>query len=525
MYNAHFKFRESPFGVTPDPQFYYSNTANADAWTTLRRGIEERRGLILILGEPGTGKTTLLRKALQSFGPDMKTAYVSQTLIDRTSFLALILDDLGLAVPSGDSASMIERLRQFSIEQSRAGNTVALLIDEAHDLSPQCLEDLINLQTDNNDLFQIVLAGQSELEQKLNRAELLALKERTAHRFVLEPLKLEEVGPYIDTRLQAIGHRGAELFDTKAIEAIAAFSKGVPRVVNLLCDHALLVAYVTSASMVTADMVEEVAGDLLIGRPRSNQNIPVRSAASSGSPQAVAPVEAKPESKITPDQKMFAVGVNDRPAESRRSMLSFDKRFRHAFAALAIVGLMVSGAFLYFREGAIFDSDPRTDIAASRAAPPTEVHPPAEPPPQASDVAALREPAPPPPIEPTRAASSTGITAPLPAQPSIDIPIAEPNTAKEKPPAARAGDKEKKPEKAQRADQEPGKQRANFVVVGRSFVRARPTSNAEIIATLEPGANINIAGRSGEYFQVRSLGREPVAGFVHREDAFFERKN
>jgi general secretion pathway protein A len=525
MYNAHFKFRESPFGVTPDPQFYYSNTANVDAWTTLCRGIEERRGLILILGEPGTGKTTLLRKALQSFGSDVKTAYLSQTLVDRASFLALILDDLGLAVPSGDSASMVERLRQFSIEQSKAGNTVALLIDEAHDLSPQSLEDLIHLQGDNNDLFQIVLAGQSELEQKLNRRELLALEERTARRFVLEPLKPEEVGPYIDARLQAIGHHGTELFDAQAIEAIAAFSKGIPRVVNLLCDHALLVAYVISASVVNADMVEEVARDLAIGKPRSNQNIPVSSAASSGSAQAVAPLETKPDSKITPTEKMFAVGVNDRPADSRRSMHSSDKRFRHAFAALAIVGLTVSGAFLYLWEGAILDSASRTDIADSRTNLPTEVHAPAEPLPEASDVAALREPGPPPQIVPTPVSNSIGITVPLTAQQSTDVPIAEPKAAKGNPPAAVERDKEKKPDKAERADPKLGEPRANFVVVGRSFVRARPTSNAEIIATLEPGASINIAGRSGEYFQVRSLGREQVRGYVHREDAFFERKN
>jgi len=160
MYNAHFKFREAPFCVTPDPRFYYANAVYQEAWATLRYGIEARKGFIVIVGEAGTGKTTLLRKAMHAFGSNIKTAYISNTLVGRTDLLRLMLTELGLAGSKEDRSAMIARFTYYLIEQFEQGNIVALLIDEAQNLTLETLEELRclgNLETDKDKLLQIVL--------------------------------------------------------------------------------------------------------------------------------------------------------------------------------------------------------------------------------------------------------------------------------------------------------------------------------------------------------------------------------
>jgi len=229
MYNAHFKFRESPFGVTPDPQFYYSNTVYQEAWATLGYGIEMRKGFILLTGEAGTGKTTLLKKAKTAFDPKVKTAYVPYTPFNHAELLPLILTDLGS--PAGDTRSALAHFTDYLIEQFEKGNIVALLIDEAQNLSLESLEELRclgNLETAKDKLVQIVLAGQVELEQKLDQPALRQLKQRVVLRSRLKPVAHSEVKLYMDSRLQVIGHTTEKLFDPAAIEKIALIRLAYP---------------------------------------------------------------------------------------------------------------------------------------------------------------------------------------------------------------------------------------------------------------------------------------------------------
>lgn len=494
VYNAHFRFRESPFGVTPDPQFYYSNAANLAVCAALRRGIEERRGVILIVGEPGTGKTTLLKKVLSDLGPSIDTAYLSQTSTSETSLLGIIASDLGWMPASPHTAVTLPQIQQLLSEKSRVGKNVALMIDEAQELSSSCLEELAplaGLKLAEQPVLQIVLAGHPELEEKLNAPELRALKQRVALRCVVERLGTEDVGPYIDARLRAIGRSGDELFEPQAIERIAAHSRGIPRVINLLCDHALLLAYVVSASMITGAMADEVAADLALTKTQDDND---------GSAPLTAPADGKPPKTDLPRQKLFAVAVNH---SASRRLLSI-KHLGYALGGLLLISVFASSIFLDWRKDALFGlnlaTDPKTApgndsrSAESAGAIPGHADPSAPPLP---------------PINMAQAADPKSIDPPPAQQPDNALMRAE------KSPAQNSDDPAKNVETAQRA---------GYVVVGRSFVRASPSSSAEIVATLEPGADINVAGRTGEYFRIRAAGPEAITGYVHREDAFFERK-
>lgn len=267
MYNTYFGFLDSPFSVTPDPRFFYSNPVYLEAYATLQYGIEAKKGFIVITGEVGTGKTTLLRKLLGSLENTVPSVFIFNTYLSFPELLQVTLQDLGLTPKGTSKVTMLQQLNDYLIKQLRQGHTVAALIDEAQNLSDAVLEDLrllSNLETDREKLLQIVLVGQPELETKLDQPELRQLKQRVAVRCRLNPLKNEEVGPYIDFRLGAAGYTGKALFHRDALQQIALYSKGIPRLINIICDNALLTAYAESKKFVSIDMVREVAADLRI---------------------------------------------------------------------------------------------------------------------------------------------------------------------------------------------------------------------------------------------------------------------
>ncbi len=273
MYAEHFGFSKLPFSVTPDSQVVFNNSLYREAFAKLRYGVLAKKGFVVITGEVGTGKTTLLRRLLHSLDPTVHSVFIFNTQVNFVELLRLILEDLNLAHENDDKLTMIEILNQYLIERLKQRHIVTLLIDEAQNLCDEALEGLrllSNLETDKEKLLQIVLMGQPELEIKLDHPKLRQLKQRITIQCRLVPLKKEEVGAYIDFRLNAAGYRGKtpfDLFDRASFEAIAFYSKGNPRLVNSICDNALLAAFAASKRKVSAQMVEEVARSLRLGPP------------------------------------------------------------------------------------------------------------------------------------------------------------------------------------------------------------------------------------------------------------------
>ena len=280
MYNSYFGFRESPFSVTPDPRFFYTNPAYLEAFATLRYGIEAKKGFIVITGEVGTGKTTLLRKLLHDFEDNVHSVFVFNSCLNFPELLQFTLQDLGLTSKDQNKVAMLQHLNDYLIKQLNQGHTVTILIDEAQNLSDEVLENLrllSNLETDQEKLLQIVLMGQPELKAKLAQPHLRQLKQRVALQFQLRSLTDNEIRPYIGSRLMVIGYEGKNLFDRHAVKRISYYSKGIPRIINILCDNGLLTAYATAQKIVSAEMIDKVALDLELGsEPSVNEvrNLP-----------------------------------------------------------------------------------------------------------------------------------------------------------------------------------------------------------------------------------------------------------
>ena len=270
MYETHFGLTELPFNDTPDPRFFFANDRNQEAFATLCYGVETGKGIIVVTGDAGTGKSTLLRKLIVVRGPNLRAAYICNSLVSFTELLKLAMSDLGQPTTATDKAAMLEQLNDYLIQQVQLNNQVCLLIDEAQNLCDEILEEirlLSNLETDKKKLLQVVLVGQPGLERKLNQLNLSQLKQRIALSCKVGPLEAEEVGSYIDMRLEIAGYRGRGLFSPEAVGRIASCSKGIPRLVNRICDNALLNAFATSQSRISADIIREVTEELKLSVP------------------------------------------------------------------------------------------------------------------------------------------------------------------------------------------------------------------------------------------------------------------
>lgn len=247
MYLEFYGLKEYPFNITPDPRFLYLAPHHKEAYDHLMYGINRRKGFIQLTGEVGSGKTTLCRAVLANLGKEVETALILNPCLSESQLLRAMLNDFGLEVQGRDRLDYIEKLNSFLLEKNRDGINVALLIDEAQDLSPQLMEQirlLSNLETDQNKLIQIVLCGQPELEKRLARPDLRQLRQRITVRYNIQPLTLEETAMYIRHRLWVAGSDGAIVFDEGAAREVYRYSKGGPRLINAVCDHALLAGYV-----------------------------------------------------------------------------------------------------------------------------------------------------------------------------------------------------------------------------------------------------------------------------------------
>jgi len=270
MYKKFFGLRENPFNVNPDPRFLFSTRHTEEAFAVLTYGIQARKGFITLTGEVGTGKTTLLNKLLDWLHEQaLATAFVFNSRLNVTQFLDFMMADFGIACDTRLKSQVLIRLNHWLLERYRAGETAVLIVDEAQNLSPQVLEEirlLTNLETATEKLLQIVLSGQPELEQKLNQPGLRQLRQRITLRCRTYALTLEETSGYIQERLRVAGADGQAIFSAESVEAIHRYARGIPRVINLLCEHALISAFVDQKRPVQLATVDEVAREFDLHR-------------------------------------------------------------------------------------------------------------------------------------------------------------------------------------------------------------------------------------------------------------------
>ncbi len=247
MYNEFYGFREAPFNITPDPRFLFFSDKHREAFNHVLFGIRERKGFIQITGEVGAGKTTVCRAILAELGQNCRTALILNPMITATQMMRTILTELGLEPRKLDRTAYLDILNRFLLEQAEAGNDVVLLIDEAQDLEPELLEQvrlLSNLETDQRKLLQIVLIGQPELREKLDQRGLRQLRQRITVRYHLKSLNRFETERYIHHRLRVAGADGRPTFTPWAIRRVHGYAQGIPRLINAVCDKALLYGYV-----------------------------------------------------------------------------------------------------------------------------------------------------------------------------------------------------------------------------------------------------------------------------------------
>ena len=264
MYESFFGLKEAPFNVTPDPRFLYLSRHHKEALAALQYGVESCRGFIQITGEIGAGKTTLYRMLLHQLRGKVHSSLVFNPKFSELEILQVIVEDFGIKPEGKKRKHYFDGLNRFLLEEAEKGFNAIVIIDEAQLLTPKSLEQirlLSNLETATKKLLQIILVGQPELKDLLSRPDLEQLRQRITVRYHLPELSQHEVGKYIDHRMEVAGAEG-ECFSPEAVEMIYQLSSGIPRVINVLADRALLVAFTLNTRYVEGKMVESAQADL-----------------------------------------------------------------------------------------------------------------------------------------------------------------------------------------------------------------------------------------------------------------------
>lgn len=394
-----FGLRENPFQGSPDPRFFFSGRDYETVSEDCARGIESRRGLVVLTGEPGTGKTTLVRRLLQWLADkNFSSSYIFHSHLNSAGIFEFILRDFGIRAEGAKKSEMLAALHKWLQDRQLEHDIPTVIIDEAQALSVRALSELcllLNLENSGGKLVQLVLVGQSELEEKLRRPELRQLRQRIAVRCRLPLLNLEDMGDYIAARLRCAGSQDARLFPPATLEALYAYAQGVPRVTNLLCEKAMMAAYTEKQSVVTPECVRRAAAEFDFGyEPRGGPmpalelhhslSIPLvwQEAVSAPvipptvipiaarAPQEaslkdhiievplvdVAPVEPKPKPKAQPQVAVFApkVPAQEAPLPSAQAKSVADARPRETAAApeykIRFRKHRTSAFILYWRE-------------------------------------------------------------------------------------------------------------------------------------------------------------------------------
>ncbi len=269
MYRAFYNLKRRPFEIIPDPSFLFATPGHNEALAALYHGVRGHKGFVVLTGEVGTGKTLLLRCLLQLLkqSDDIAYAYIFNSRLSSVEFLHYIATDFGLSVSGKNKSEILLDLSNFLIARGSQGLTTVLIVDEAHHLSVDILEEirlLTNLETTHDKLLQILLVGQPELDEKLDSTSLRQLKQRVAHRARLEPLSLEETGGYIARRLRQAGASpdAPVLFPAETTQQIYQHSRGIPRLINTVCENALITGYARQLETINPEIIDDIAADL-----------------------------------------------------------------------------------------------------------------------------------------------------------------------------------------------------------------------------------------------------------------------
>jgi type II secretory pathway predicted ATPase ExeA len=269
MYKEFFGLRANPFNVNPDPRYLFLTRHTEEALACLTYGIQSRKGFVLLTGEVGTGKTTLINKLLEWLrAQQVPTAFIFNSRMNVPQFLDYMMADFGIPCDTRSKSQVLLRLYNWLLERYRDGETAVLIVDEAQNLADEVLEEirmLTNLETFTEKLLQIVLVGQTELEQRLKQPNLRQLRQRLTLRAKTHPLTMDETKAYIQQRLRIAGSNGQQIFEAEALTAIHRYSNGIPRVVNLISEHCLVSAFVDQQKVVSGNIVDAVARDFDLG--------------------------------------------------------------------------------------------------------------------------------------------------------------------------------------------------------------------------------------------------------------------
>jgi general secretion pathway protein A len=275
MYNAFFGFSESPFNISPDPAFFYRSEQHEEALANLVYGVQGRKGFIVLTGEVGTGKTTML-ECLRDYleAQFIEFAFIFNSRINADQFFEMIAYDLDLPCSRTSKTEVLFALNQLLVEQMQDGRTVVLIVDEAHNLEWDVLEEirlLGNLENRYGKLLQIILAGQPELDRKLDAPNLRQLKQRIVLRCNLQPFTLRDAVEYMESRLEHAGMPDQKIFSEELMAEIHLRSQGIPRVINGICDNLLLSAFAAESKSCTMEMLDEVCRDMRLEWPGSRR--------------------------------------------------------------------------------------------------------------------------------------------------------------------------------------------------------------------------------------------------------------
>jgi general secretion pathway protein A len=276
IYNAYFGFTENPFNISPDPEFLYRSPQHEEALANLIYGVRSRKGFIVLSGEVGTGKTTML-ECLRDYLDSQRVefAFIFNSRLTPDQFFEMMAFDFDLQCDRKSKTEVLFALNALLIQQAEKGRTCVLIVDEAHNLDWEVLEEirlLGNLENRQGKLLQIILAGQPELDRKLDAPNLRQLKQRIVQRCTLNPLTPEESAAYIDLRLARAGRPNQTVFPPELLEEIYKRSRGIPRVINLICDNLLVTTFAMEQRVATIEMLDEVCQDLRLEWPGGNRD-------------------------------------------------------------------------------------------------------------------------------------------------------------------------------------------------------------------------------------------------------------